>query len=332
MEQKDIPIPSLSASLKKLWLPILMTCVVLVGLFWWASGQQSLTTMLQKAQWQWLWAPALLVCFNMGLAAFRWAAIVKTAGYTMLWREGMYAILATWPLALLTPGRASDLLRPYIVRHRFPMAEGMSSVVVEKMIDVQSLCILVLVGSVWHGLWSWFAFALVGLICAWGGVALLLYTSLLEWIKARPYLNKFSKLFDQFFSIFEHFRAQPLRFVYVCSLSLLAWCVALLIIWSLLHIFGAPLPVSHVVSLWPIALFIGQLPITFAGMGTRDASFLALIMLTSPQNVPQAGILSATFSYALLTTWMPAVLGLPWSFRFLATYRQQRQGKEEPNT
>ena len=69
------------------------------------------------------------------------------------------------------------------------------------------------------------------------------------------------------------------------------------------------------VSLWPLAIFAGMVPITLAGMGTRDAAFVYLLTATSASAIDQGAVVTATIAYALIGTWLIAVIGLPFAVR-----------------
>ncbi|MBW1880200.1 MAG: flippase-like domain-containing protein, partial [Deltaproteobacteria bacterium] len=103
----------------------------------------------------------------------------------------------------------------------------------------------------------------------------------------------------------------------VAALSLLAWVGALGLVWGLFLVFSADLAPLSIAALWPLAIFVGMLPLTVAGMGTRDAAFLSLLALTGTTPVDDARVLAVTFGYSVVATVVPAVVGLPLMLRFM---------------
>ena len=76
---------------------------------------------------------------------------------------------------------------------------------------------------------------------------------------------------------------------------------------------GLDAPYAFIASAMPVAIFVGLLPVTLGGMGTRDA---AMLVLFADYGDP-AQILAAGLLYSLLSYWVLGVLGLPFARRAL---------------
>jgi uncharacterized membrane protein YbhN (UPF0104 family) len=92
--------------------------------------------------------------------------------------------------------------------------------------------------------------------------------------------------------------------------SLFVVSVACLHLWLLLRATHSPVSLEEVIRYWPLAMVAGALPLTPAGMATRDAAFLFL--LESDRGSPE--VLLATFFYGL-TAWVYAFVGVPLLLR-----------------
>lgn len=93
----------------------------------------------------------------------------------------------------------------------------------------------------------------------------------------------------------------------VLAFSVGLWLVHLIQIWLFMLSLGAAVPLLSNLALTPLAILAGLLPLTFAGVGTRDA---ALIYLFRPFMDPGTGAavgLLCTLRYVL-----PAMGGLPF--------------------
>jgi uncharacterized membrane protein YbhN (UPF0104 family) len=57
--------------------------------------------------------------------------------------------------------------------------------------------------------------------------------------------------------------------------------------------------------------------VSLGGLGTRDGAFLLLLRGFSPDDVSESGVLASTLGYAFLTTWLLAIIGVPFAIRWL---------------
>ncbi len=316
---------------QKLLFTVIVSSFVLFVLVRYLAGARSLGETLRHAHWQWIWVPLLWMNVNLLFAGYRWYLIIDTTGHRVTFRRVMYAIFATWPLAMITPSRASDLLRAWVIRDTVPMAQGTGTVTVEKVIDLQSLGLYTTVGGLVTSLWFWGFSALAALFVLW--TSTLLTLRYIERIAQWSWLQKYQDPIQRFFWVFRDLKQAPHRFLLISVLSLMGWAGAIGMVTSLLWIYDAPITAGQVITLWPIALFAAHIPITFAGMGTRDAAFLSLVWLSSQQTMTQASqasILAATLTYALITIVYPALLGLIPMFRFLRELRSAPEQGEIP--
>ena len=87
-----------------------------------------------------------------------------------------------------------------------------------------------------------------------------------------------------------------------------------LIVTLLLHAFGASVSFVYVWAMFPFASFVGTIPVTLGGLGTRDAAFLFALNGVGAAVDPGA-VLLATLGYAAVGTWLPSLFGLPWLVR-----------------
>jgi len=104
------------------------------------------------------------------------------------------------------------------------------------------------------------------------------------------------------------------RLAAVTGLSLFLWFLHLVQIWMFTLALRKDVPFLANLGLAPLAILAGLLPLTFAGIGTRDA---ALILFYHRYLDPAAGA-----ALGLLCTsryLMPALAGLPFLRRHLDT-------------
>jgi uncharacterized membrane protein YbhN (UPF0104 family) len=112
----------------------------------------------------------------------------------------------------------------------------------------------------------------------------------------------------KFAGVIRDLRAERARFARILAVSVFLWVLHMAQFSLACLATGAASP--EVVLLWsrvPIAIFIGLLPVSFAGVGTRDA---AMVYLLAPRIGEDAAVVLgvfATFRYVVV-----AVAGLPF--------------------
>ena len=72
------------------------------------AGTESFYAALRETRWGLIGVVLALLAANLLLATLRWLLILDTLGYRVPPGRVLHAMLATWPLALVTPARASD--------------------------------------------------------------------------------------------------------------------------------------------------------------------------------------------------------------------------------
>jgi uncharacterized protein (TIRG00374 family) len=106
------------------------------------------------------------------------------------------------------------------------------------------------------------------------------------------------------------------RLSQLAATSVGIWFLHLVQIWLFIRALNAATPFLANLALAPLAILAGLLPLTFAGVGTRDA---ALIVMYEPFfKAPTAAALGLLCTARYL---LPAIGGLPFLGQYLATIR-----------
>jgi hypothetical protein len=307
-------------------LPVLaMTVVVMFVLVRKLAGPDEFFEALATARWNLLGLAFALLGAGLILAALRWMFVLGAMGYRLPLHRALDAMLATWPFALLTPARASDVLRAVAIADLVPTFEGAGSVLAEKAIDLQSLCILTIIGALSTGQEIVAALASVVLVGLWLGVMTLVRRR--EWLVRLPLLRKKPEKIEQLLTAFRAMVHHPGRLALVGATSLLSWVMAMTMMYTLLVIMGAGVGLGQTLALFPAAILTGMVPLTLAGMGTRDAAFAYLLRAAGWTPIREGALLAATFGYALIGTWVLAIVGIPFAIRFVLRLGRKRVGE-----
>lgn len=242
--------------------------------------------------------------------------------------EANRLILAASTLNMVLPSKMGDIAKAYFMQQRGHLAGSLalSLVIFEKTCDMLSLLVWCGFGLVLYpykdGLfWGMTGGVVGGLV--FGGALLgsrslaqaFFYTAQAIAPKSlRAKLARFQTAWREMHDYFWHNRAQLLT---VAATSIFIWFLHLLQIWFFILALNAWAPLLANLALSPLAILAGLLPLTFAGVGTRDA---ALILFYRPYfdgaTAAALGIL-CTSRYL-----MPAIAGLPFLGQYLTNLRQ----------
>lgn len=237
--------------------------------------------------------------------------------------EANQLILAASVLNMVLPSKMGDIAKAYFMRDRGHLSGtlALSLVVFEKACDMLSLLLWCVFGLLLYpqkdGLfWLMTAIVTTGLIL---GILLLSspriaqpFFRLTQSIAPKKLRAKLGKLSYSWQEMHEYFWRDRGHLLKITATSVFLWFLHLLQIWFFILALNAWTPFLTSLALSPLAILAGLMPLTFAGVGTRDA---ALIAFYSPYFNAATGAalgLLCTSRYLL-----PAIGGLPFLNRYL---------------
>ena len=238
--------------------------------------------------------------------------------------EANRLILAASVLNMVLPSKMGDLAKSYFMRDRGhldgPLA--FSLVVFEKACDMLSLLVWCAFGLLLYPskdplFWIMTVATIGGLVT---GVALLAWPAFARSVFAAvgrmapsKMRRKVDRLRDSWQTMHDYFWGDRAQLAIVAITSIFIWFLHLLQIWLFILALRATAPFLANLALSPLAILAGLLPLTFAGVGTRDA---ALILFYQPYfAAPTAAALGLLCTSRYL---LPALGGLPFLGQYLA--------------
>ncbi len=263
----------------------------------------------------WLFVLAVLFFVpQIALTAYRWTVMIRSQTKMQLW-ESVRLTLAANALNILLPSRVGDLSKAYFIgrQGRVDLKRGMNVVFFEKYIDLVSLGVVVLAGVLFSGRWDSASLAGLGFSAAVLGIFPVLYFVDLErWtsltlFKKNRLLGKVGRFLRDTHDYLKEVRQNPRLLVFIVGLSIFLWFVHILQFYLIFQAFHSQVSLFHVFRLVPLAILVGLVPLTLAGMGTRDS---ALIFLFSPYE--NAALVAGVGLFASLRYFVPGILGLPF--------------------
>lgn len=226
------------------------------------------------------------------LSALRWWYILRAFQIDMSYKRILKLTLGAWPLSIF-PGRAGDFARVVGLPSEVPMDLALTSVFLEKVKDILILVTFSILGTTLSGLYIYTLSLVLGALFLLAIVYLL------------PNLNPKIKAIRVGIT----YLLQAKRYLFLgLSASALNWFLSLVQVYFLFAGVGVLVPFVQIMTWLPLAIFVGILPITLEGMGTRDGALIYFFStLASTSQIITVGIW-----YSLLGYWFLAILGLPW--------------------
>ena len=271
-----------------------------------------------------------LACFvpQTLVAAKRWQVLLRGSCDVSLW-SATRVILASSTLNVILPSKLGDMAKPYFHSRRGELKTGVGLVlvVIEKLLDVGTLSVFVLLGILSLrerdlkvlacGAAASLALILVAFLFLGEPRTRGIYRLLTGRVPSRltPWIEGFWADWEK---VLSGLKATRGRFSSIQALSLLLWLLHLIQIYLFFLTLKHPVPILLVYALVPPAIFIGLLPISFAGIGTRDS---ALIYLFAPY--ASASLMAGVGILTSVRYVVPALFGLPFFHDYMAPSNPQ---------
>ncbi len=244
--------------------------------------------------------------------------------------EANRLILTASVLNMVLPSKMGDIVKAYFIKERGHL-EGslsLSLVVFEKACDMLSLLLWCAFGLTLYPQKDWLfwimtASVIFGLIIGMLLIASRQFANLIFQFTGRiapqKIRLKIGKLRDSWSEMHKYFWKDKRHLLKITLTSVIIWFGHLLQIWFFTLALKAWVPFLAHLALAPLAILAGLLPLTFAGVGTRDA---ALIAFYQPYlNAPTAAALGLLCTSRYL---LPALGGLPFLGKYLTTIKKMR--------
>ena len=259
------------------------------------------------------------------LLAWRWKIMVSPP-LRVTFLECFKVVAASGALSIVIPAKLGAFSKIYFMNRLDAMntKQGVSVVIYEKLSDLSAMSLVFIIGCLLNNRYDpLIATALIMAVIFLFCFALLHGVNIFEKPLFKS-LNRFRRIgkLVEYAKVVHLFRQDPEisneRIVRINLLTLLLWIVHTAQIIFFFYALNLDLPIIMICSYMFCAIFIGLLPISIAGIGTRD---LAIVYLFK-------GIITYTeaISIGILCTLryiVPALFGLPFFIKlfFLKKYK-----------
>lgn len=260
----------------------------------------------------------LLLVPAIFLNSYRWKLIIKQSCFITT-KKALRLTLMGLTFSSVTPSRIGDLTKAHYLKKEglLNLKKGVSSVFLEKALDFLTLCFLSLMGLYILGLTP-ITTPIAILLLVFITLAFLLYLAvfrggsvlkrLLGFLMRR---ERIGNMIKDSYSLLNEVRANKTNLTKIILISITIWIIYLLQFYLFFLAFSYLPPIETILALVPIAILVGMIPITVAGMGTRESALIILftnyIAAIPVPLVLGVGLLSS------LRYWISALFGLPFA-------------------
>ncbi|MGB7443321.1 MAG: lysylphosphatidylglycerol synthase transmembrane domain-containing protein [Coleofasciculaceae cyanobacterium] len=300
----------------------LVVSSLILAFIYWKIDFQGLIEVFKNCHGWWMATSLGMVVPLTLFTAWRLQQLMPK-GSRLTFGEANRLILAASVLNMVLPSKMGDIAKAYFMKQKGHL-EGslaLSLVVFEKSCDLLSLLLWCVFGLVLYPskdllFWLMTGSVALGLIT---GILLLSYPKFAQLfflvgrrIAPKKISSKLEKLQTSWKEMHDYFWQDKAQLLKITITSIFIWFLHLLQIWLFILALKAYTPFLANLALSPLAILAGLLPLTFAGVGTRDAALIAFYQpYFNPATAAALGLL-CTSRYLL-----PALGGLPFLGQYL---------------
>ncbi len=267
----------------------------------------------------WLFILSLILLFPpFFLFAYRWHIMVKDFREISFY-DSLKLFFVSQSINIVTPSKVGDFTKAYFVRNeKFKGKVALGACFFEKILDLFVLSI----------------FAIFGILFAYSQIAsffilfFLIFLTLLplfilvvnlkndsrlmRLVRLLVPFRSINKIIEEILLYFQLIRKNKKNLVNIFIINILLWIIFIYQAYILLLALGIEINLLAAFGLLPLGIFVGLLPLTVSGMGTRDAAFILLLSAyADPAVLALFGIL---FSLRYI---IPGIIGLIWAKEIL---------------
>jgi uncharacterized protein (TIRG00374 family) len=304
----------------------ILISLAILAILYWKIDFTKLLAVLKNSDPAWMIASLSLVIPLTMLSARRLQMLLPQS-VRFSFGEANRLILVASVLNMVLPSKMGDIAKAYFIRQQGVLdgSLSLSLVVFEKALDMLSLLAWCLFGlslyrdrnaTFWVAAFFVTAVFIIGILMLTSRSMANSFFGLASRLLPVRWKIRVEGVAVSWQAMQQYFRSDNGRVVRVSGTSLFLWFLHLLQIWLFIFALKASAPFLANLALAPLAILAGLIPLTFAGVGTRDA---ALVFFYKPYLTPAVAAalgLLCTARYLL-----PAIGGLPFLHRYLTAFR-----------
>ena len=234
---------------------------------------------------------------------------------TLGWLEANRLILGASVLNMVLPSKMGDIAKAYFMSERSNLSLSLAIAIsiFEKACDLLSLLLWCVFGLILYPAKNGLFWAMTVGVATGAILGILLLSSKkfaklffkVAKVAPKPIKTKLEKMQLSWWEMYDYFWSNKQNLLLVTSTSIFIWFLHLLQIWLFILALKAVVPFVFSLALSPLSILAGLLPLTFAGIGTRDAAIIYFYQdYLNPVTGAALGLLCTTRYF------IPALIGL----------------------
>ena len=273
------------------------------------------TSILERSHMRFLYAAIVVSVPLLWIKALRWRLLLSWQGYHIRAWDAFLYYLSSISLGVITPGRIGEFSKIFYLKKAgiSTVSQGLSSVFVDRLLDLSILIAVAMCGMLWLGPWPGAKnMALVGFA---GAVAILIllftvgdFKRVVGWAYRLIAKSRTTESFKEGLGQF----ADGLRTLFqwrlwqAVMLTILAYSLFFYQCFLIAQAFSLPISYFALAVIMAMTNLLTLLPITIAGLGTREA---ALLFLLGPMGIGLEWILAYSISVFVVSFVITGLMG-----------------------
>lgn len=293
--------------------PILLSIIIAIGLYFGAmflGDYQATKDSLALVPWYgWILIFGLSI-FNYLLRYIRWDWYIKDlSGIRIPHRQHLNYYLAGFALST-TPGKAGESVRSfYLKRHGVPFNQSISTLFVERLMDLLTIVILSVLAAYYFE--DYRIFLVITVVIIFACLPLIHSSTLLRAMEAKTqaFAGKWAKAGEHFIKLLES-SAMLLKNRQLYGgmfIGVIAWGAEGIGFWYTLQVLGQDVEWMMAVSIYGIAVLVGALSFLPGGLGSTEL-VMGLLLVSLGVDKPVA--VAATLICRIATLWFAVFIGV----------------------
>lgn len=305
----------------------LAVSLVILIVIYWKIDFSRLINVFQNCNVWWMTISLGMVVPLTLITAWRLQQLMPSKA-KLMFGEANRLILAASVLNMVLPSKMGDIAKAYFIKQRGHLdgSLSLSLVVFEKACDMLSLLLWCVFGLMLYPSKNWLFWTMTTVVTSGFIFGILLLSSrkfadlffiLAKAISPKKIKLKLQKTQVSWQEMYTYFWQDKAQLFKIAITSIVLWFLHLLQIWFFILALKAWTPLLANLALAPLAILAGLLPLTFAGVGTRDAALIAFYQPYFNSSTAAALGVLCTSRYLL-----PAIGGMPFVGQYMTTVRK----------
>ncbi len=231
---------------------------------------------------------------TISLKALKWKILVNLYDKRYPLKECIKAWLMGFSMSIVTPGRVGDISRAYYIKDRIGVGKGLTTVIIDRVIDIAILFSLAVLGFLsfvtffteYSNLFLtvsvlFFIFILAVVVFTKKKLMKMIFKPVFYRIAPKKHRSAIKMTFDEFYTGLHSVRKGKRNVILSIMIGVLVWIISMIQYYLLAMAIGLSVPFLFLLSIIPIISLLDMLPISFSGIGTRDAAMILFFSFIS---------------------------------------------------